>query len=50
MSDETKNPQGSEPPTNTGGGGNAPLDDTDDAMRTESEPPTNTGGGGGSSD
>ena len=46
MSDESKNTLASEPPTNTGGGGNAPL--TDDAMTPQSEPPTNTGGGGSS--
>lgn len=48
MSDETTNPQASEPPTNTGGGGNAPLSDLslDEEAQMASEPPTNTGGGG----
>ncbi len=48
MSDESNNPQASEPPTNTGGGGNAPLSDSTDGMEPQSEPPTNTGGGGSS--
>ncbi|HET6979958.1 MAG TPA: hypothetical protein VFI24_26740 [Pyrinomonadaceae bacterium] len=52
MLDESTNPQGSEPPTNTGGGGNEPLSDTTESSTAsrQSEPPTNTGGGGGSSD
>jgi len=50
MSDETNNPQASEPPTNTGGG-TAPLSDTtldEEEAQLASEPPTNTGGGGSS--
>ena len=48
MSDESNNPLASEPPTNTGGGGNAPLSDPTDDAAPQSEPPTNTGGGGSS--
>ena len=50
MLDESNNPQASEPPTNTGGGGNAPLSDLslDEEAQMASEPPTNTGGGGSS--
>ena len=48
MSDETNNTLASEPPANTGGGGNAPLSDPEDPMAPQSEPPTNTGGGGSS--
>ena len=49
MSDETNNPQASEPPTNTGGGGTALSDvSLDEEAQMASEPPTNTGGGGSS--
>jgi hypothetical protein len=50
MSDDPNDPQASEPPTNTGGGGNVPLSDLspDEEAQMASEPPTNTGGGGGS--
>jgi hypothetical protein len=50
MFDETNNPQPTDPPTGTGGGGNTASDleepETADALATD--PPTGTGGGGGS--
>jgi len=43
MSDETKDPQATDPPTNTGGGGTA---DEQPEADFATDPPTNTGGGG----
>jgi hypothetical protein len=49
MSDETNDPQPSDPPTNTGGGGG--TSETEDYQALDGggdkgDPPTNTGGGG----
>ena len=45
MSDTTIDPQPTDPPTNTGGGGTSTdVEETADAKMTD--PPTNTGGGG----
>lgn len=47
MSDETKDPQATDPPTNTGGGGTATVTDADETTDViATDPPTNTGGGG----
>jgi hypothetical protein len=46
MSDTTNDPQLTDPPTNTGGGGTSTdVEETADAT-TMTDPPTNTGGGG----
>lgn len=44
MFDETTNPQPTDPPTGTGGGGNLEEPETADVQPTD--PPTGTGGGG----
>ncbi len=47
MSDETNDPQPSDPPTNTGGGGNENEDyEALNGGGDKGDPPTNTGGGG----
>jgi hypothetical protein len=45
MSDTTKDPQATDPPTNTGGGGGTDADEQPEADFV-TDPPTNTGGGG----
>jgi len=45
MSDETKDPQATDPPTNTGGGTAADVEEQPEADFV-TDPPTNTGGGG----
>jgi hypothetical protein len=45
MSDETNNPQPTDPPTNTGGGGSGDAEETQLSEAKATDPPTNTGGG-----
>jgi hypothetical protein len=47
MSDTTKDPQPTDPPTNTGGGGTAAdVEEIQPEAAKATDPPTNTGGGG----
>lgn len=48
MSDTINDPQPTDPPTNTGGGGGTPNDaeENESADAVMADPPTNTGGGG----
>ena len=52
MFDESNNPQPTDPPTGTGGGGKlaTDLEEPEDAEEAAqmTDPPTGTGGGGGS--
>jgi len=45
MSDETNNPQPTDPPTNTGGGGSNEGEEMEFGEAKATDPPTNTGGG-----
>ena len=46
MLDETKDPQATDPPTNTGGGGPSTADVEEPGDVAMTDPPTDTGGGG----
>jgi hypothetical protein len=46
MSDTIKDPQATDPPTNTGGGGTAADVEEQPQPDFVTDPPTNTGGGG----
>ena len=46
MSDTTKDPQVTDPPTNTGGGGTSADAEEIQPEAIATDPPTNTGGGG----
>ena len=49
MSDTPIDPQPTDPPTNTGGGGGtSPGEPEEDVALLDTDPPVNTGGGGGS--